>query len=526
MGRKRADCWSEYGEIQEGGSFKARRVKCSHCGHELTAHANRMKEHLRQCSSYRDALTKGQARQVDLSTVRYETRLGNDIQPEYSLPQIDTYRTHSCLRMGIVGGRPGSFIGPVHITAATMDRRAKLVCGCFSSDIVKSRQAGTQYGLPRNRVYKSFDAMIDKELRLPEAERMNFVAITTPNDLHFQQAMRAVQNGFHVMCEKPLCITEEEALQLQQEVRAKGVIFGVAHAYTAYPMVRQAREMVMNGHLGQILAVRVKYLQSSGMGERDRRVWANQAQRVGNSYCFGDIGIHAYNLMRYITGLHPLRLSACLNRIFGNRTLDDYGTCTIQLKGGGMCSITASKISQGRMNDLSIEIDGSMGSLEWHQENPSELVHRHVGLPKQIFSSNSGGFCDADYVRRAARLPQGHPEGFIEAFANLYNSFFNDIEAHDHDSLLFFFNSLYPTIYDGVDGMSFLYRCLESSQRDGCWIDFTSTLEAQPLFDTTSVPAIPSYEPLSVHSVPVPVPVSTDDAVSVNGNNKHTIVPN
>lgn len=522
MGRKKADCWSEYGEIEDGGGFKAKRVKCTHCGHELTAHANRMKDHLRVCGAYRDALGKGQARQVNLTTTRYETRIPPEIQAEFTIPTIQFSGPRNVLRMGIVGGRPGSFIGPIHITAATMDRRARLVCGCFSSDPTKSRQAGLAYNLPRNRIYKTFDAMIEKELRLPESERMNFLAITTPNDLHFSQALKAVRAGFHVMCEKPLCITEEEAIQLQQEVRNKGVIFAVAHAYTAYPMVRQAREMIHNGHIGQILAVRIKYLQSSGLIDRDRRSWVNQIQRIGASYCFGDIGIHAYNLLRYLTGLQPMRLSACLNHMFSNRTLDDYGVCTLQMKGGALCTIIASKVSQGHVNDLTVEIDGSIGSLEWRQENPGELIHRHIGLPKQVYSANGGGFSDAPYVKQSVRLPQGHPEGFIEAFANLYDSFFNDIESQARGEGIDLMNAKYPTITDGVEGINFLYRSIESSQREGEWVDFTYPLETS-IFDATTVPAIPSYESLNVHPIPVPVVVSPEESVgvSVAMNPKH-----
>ncbi len=293
------------------------------------------------------------------------------------------------LRMGLVGGGQGAFIGRVHAIAAVMDNRACLVAGALSSDPAKAKASAPDYDIKPERAYGSFKEMIAAELKLPAADRIDFVSVATPNHTHFEIAKAFAEAGFNVMCDKPLTFDLAQAEELAKVVAKTGVVFGVTHNYTGHPLVRQARDMVLSGELGEINAVRAFYIQgwlrtkleASGQKQAD---WHTDPKRSGAAGCFGDIGTHAYNLGRYITGLIPDQISCSLKSFVEGRPLDDYGTAVIRYANGGLGTVTASQISHGRENDIWIEIDGTKGSLEWHQENPNKMFVRCNGKPCQI----------------------------------------------------------------------------------------------------------------------------------------------
>src|SRR5262245_31566356 len=280
------------------------------------------------------------------------------------------------LRMGLVGGGRGSFIGRVHSMAAVMDHQAALVAGALSADPAKSRDSAADYGIAPERAYGSYQEMVEGERKLPEGERIDFVAVATPNNTHFEIARAFAEAGFNVMCDKPLTFELAEAEELAKVVQRTGVVFGVTHNYTGYPLVRLARDLVKSGELGEINAVRAFYIQGwlRRRLERDNQKqasWRTDPKRSGAAGCFGDIGTHAYNLGRFITGLLPDKLSCTLRTFEEGRALDDYGTAVIQYQNGALGTVTASQISHGRENDLWIEIDGTKGAVEWHQEEPN-----------------------------------------------------------------------------------------------------------------------------------------------------------
>jgi predicted dehydrogenase len=282
------------------------------------------------------------------------------------------------LRMGIVGGGQGSFIGRVHVTAAVLDNRAALVAGAFSSDAARSKASAADYDVPESRAYASYAEMFEKERALPAGERIDFVSVATPNHMHFPVAKAAIEAGFHVVCDKPLTLTLAEAEALAKLVAGSKGVFVVTHNYTGYPLVRQAREMILSGQLGEIQAIRTEYIQGwlrtrlENEGQK-QAAWRTDPTKSGAAGCFGDIGTHAYNLGRYMTGLLPEKISANLKIFVPDRPLDDYGHAVIRYENGALGTVTASQISHGRENDVRIQIDGTLGSLEWHQEEPNKM---------------------------------------------------------------------------------------------------------------------------------------------------------
>ena len=377
------------------------------------------------------------------------------------------------LRMGLIGGA-GGFIGRVHVIAATLDQRAALVAGALSSDPAKAKAAAPDFAIAPERAYGSYQEMIDAEARLPAGERIDFASIATPNHTHFAIAQALVQAGCNVLCDKPLAIEVREAETLAELVRTRGVVFAVTHNYTGYPLVRQAREMVRGGELGEINAVRAGYLQGSLRRERTpeqqrRFAWKTDPARAGISGCFGDIGIHAYNLVRFVTGLTPSRLGAQLCMFEPTGRLDDYGTAVLDC-GTALATITASRISHGHENDLWLEVDGTRGSLQWRQEEPNALVYRVNGLPQRTCTRGGGPYLGA-VAGRSTRIPAGHPEGFLEAFANVYTAVFDDIVRRAAGEPFAEEETLYPNVADGVDGIRFVAACVASS-RDGGWVPF------------------------------------------------------
>jgi predicted dehydrogenase len=369
------------------------------------------------------------------------------------------------LRMGLVGGG-GGFIGRVHALAAMLDNRAVLTAAALSSDPTKARALAPDFDIPPERAYGSYQEMAAEEARLPPSERIDFVSIATPNWTHFEIAKAFVERGFNVLCDKPMTFDVGQAEELAGIVERAGVVFAVTHNYTGYPLVRQARDMARSGELGEMHALRVCYLQGSLYRQRTpeqqrRFAWKTDPARAGISGCFGDIGIHAYNLVRFITGLVPAQLSCQLRTFHPEGRLDDYGTAVLRFENGALGTITASRVSHGRENDLWIEIDGTKGSLEWHQEEPNKLLLRVNGQPHRIYTR------DPAAGTLSCRLPAGHPEGFLEAFANLYTAVYDDVIARAVGGKWDISESLYPTAADGVDGMNFVTQCVASSFENG-----------------------------------------------------------
>ncbi|MFM8539410.1 MAG: Gfo/Idh/MocA family protein [Planctomycetaceae bacterium] len=379
------------------------------------------------------------------------------------------------LRMGIVGGGQGSFIGRVHVTAAVLDNRATLVAGAFSSDAARSKASAADYDVPAGRAYGSSTEMFERERWLPEGERIDFVSIATPNHMHFPVAKAALAAGFHVVCDKPLTLTLAEAEELARLVDASRSVFVVTHNYTGYPLVRQAREMILGGELGEIQAVRAEYIQGwlrtrlESEGQK-QAAWRTDPARSGAAGCFGDIGTHAYNLGRSMTGLLPDAISAHLKVFVPDRPLDDYGHAVIRYANGALGTVTASQISHGRENDLRIQIDGTLGSLEWRQEEPNQMLVRHNGKPHFLYTRDPNAPFTNDAGRAACRLPSGHPEAFFEAFANVYRAGFDAMAAALTGGSFERVDTIYPNVRDGVEGMYFIEQSVASSNADGAWL--------------------------------------------------------
>jgi predicted dehydrogenase len=382
-----------------------------------------------------------------------------------------------------VGGGQGSFIGRVHSMAAVMDHRAALVAGALSSDAARARASAADYGLAPERAYGSYQEMLDGERKLPEGERIDFVAIATPNNTHFEIARTFAEAGFNVMCDKPLTFDLAQAEELAKIVQRTGVVLGVTHNYTGYPLVRLARDLVKAGELGEINAVRAFYIQGWLRSRQERggslekqASWRTDPKRSGAAGCFGDIGTHAYNLGRFITGLLPEQVSCVLRTFVPSRELDDYGTSTIRYANGALGTVTASQISPGRENDLWIEIDGTKASLEWHQEEPNKMTVRATGKPHQIYSRDPNAPYLTDSARSSCRLPGGHPEAFFEAFANVYVAAYEDMVKRATGQKFDGAHSLYPNVADGVDGMNFITQCVASSRQNGAWLSLKHPL--------------------------------------------------
>jgi predicted dehydrogenase len=376
------------------------------------------------------------------------------------------------IRMGMVGGGQGAFIGGVHRIAAALDQQIELVCGAFSSDPERSRASGQDFFLPEARCYGDFATMMAEEAKLPKGERMDFVAIVTPNHVHFPAAKAALEAGFHVLSDKPATFNLEEAKALAALVKKTGLQYGLTHNYTGYPMVKQAREMVHTGKLGKIRKVVVEYPQgwlATALEKEDQKqaAWRTDPKRSGAAGCIGDIGTHAENLAEYITGLRIKELAADLTAFVDGRRLDDDGNILLRFEGGAKGILHASQISVGEENALNIRIYGEKGGIEWHQMEPNTLLVKHLDQPTQIY--RTGGAYLSESAAAHARIPAGHPEGYLEAFANIYRNFAAQLSARlsgepapdqTHD---------YPTIEDGVRGMAFIEAVVQSSQNNAAW---------------------------------------------------------
>ena len=376
------------------------------------------------------------------------------------------------LRMALVGGGQGSFIGRVHATAAVLDNRADLVAGALSSDPVKAKASAPDYDICDARAYTSYQELIESESQLPADERIDFVSVATPNHTHFDIAKQAVDAGFNVMCDKPMTFDLPQAEALAAAVDASGVVFAVTHNYTGYPLVRQARQMILDGELGEINAIRARYVQGwlrtrIETDDQKQATWRTDPARSGAAGCWGDIGTHAYNLGRYMTGLLPETVRCHLKTFETGRQLDDYGTAIVQYQNGALGTVTASQISHGRENEITIEIDGTLGALEWNQEEPNKMMFRRNGHPHQLYTRDPNAPFMNAAGQAACRLPSGHPEAFFEAFANVYRSAYDDIVLRASNQKFDGVNSVYPNVNDGLEGMYFIQQCVASSQQDG-----------------------------------------------------------
>ncbi|MDD4350510.1 MAG: Gfo/Idh/MocA family oxidoreductase [Opitutales bacterium] len=377
------------------------------------------------------------------------------------------------LRMGMVGGGRGAFIGAVHRMAAALDGKIELVAGCFSSDPDKSRASGEDLFLDPSRVYSDFAEMARRESTLPLGERIDFVSIVVRNDLHAKVAKCFLDAGIHVICEKPLAFSMDEARAIKASVERSGCVFALTHNYTGYPMVKEARAMVKAGKLGRIIKVVAEYPQGYAITalktETDGAIsnWRMDPSVAGVSNCIGDIGSHAENLARYITGLEIEELAAELSTFIPGRPLDDDGNMLIRYKGGAKGVLYASQVSTGDENNLNIRVYGTEASIEWHQEHPNELILKFAEQPRQVW--RRGNSYNGPEAARNTRTPFGHPEAFIEAFANVYlaaaEAIADAIQGNSKPEGGYDF----PTIEDGMAGMAFIQAAVASSRANAAW---------------------------------------------------------
>ena len=371
------------------------------------------------------------------------------------------------LRFGLIGGGEGAFIGQVHRIAAELDGLAELVCGTFGSTPERSQRAGPAiYGLPQARCYGTFAAMFAAEQALPAGERMQFVVIATPNHVHCEAALGALDAGFHVVCDKPLCLDLQQALELERAVAASGLEFAVTYNYTGYPMLKEAQALVASGALGALRRVQCEYLQgwlAQPQGDNKQADWRTDPARAGLAGAFGDIGSHAENLIRFVSGLDIVEVCADLTTFVPGRALDDDGNVLLRLSGGARGVMSISQVAVGRENGLALAVYGERGSLRWQQRDANSLSVRWLDGPEELRRSGSAGL--SAEATAAARLPAGHPEGYLEAFANIYRQFYARLGGSAAAE--------FPGIDAGVAGMRFIDAVVRSSAA-GAWLPLST----------------------------------------------------
>ena len=376
------------------------------------------------------------------------------------------------LRYAMVGGGRDAFIGGVHRKAAALDGQIELVAGALSSSPDKARASGRDLFLADDRNHASWQDLLADELKRPPEERIDFVSIVTPNHLHYPVAQAFVEAGFHVVCDKPLVHTGAQARDLVAAVKKQGTVFGVTYNYTGYPLVRQMRHMVQSGAIGTVRKVVVEYHQGwlatavEDSGSK-QAAWRVDPALSGAAGAMGDIGSHAENLLSTVTGLEIESICADLSAMGAGRTLDDDGNMLLRLSGGARGVLIASQICTGSENDLRLRVSGTTGSLLWSQENPNQLLHMPLEGAPRTLTRASAGLCEA--AQRASRLPAGHPEGFIEAFANVYLGVAADIRAHLQGVAADPLAADYPRVEDGARGVHFIEKVLESSRSTTKW---------------------------------------------------------
>ena len=377
--------------------------------------------------------------------------------------------------MGMVGGGPGSFIGAVHRMAANLDGQIELVCGCFSSSPAKSLETGRSLYLPEDRIYGTYQEMIEREAALPVGERMDFVSIVTPNHMHFGPAMLALEKGFDVAMDKPMTYTLDEAKQLRDKVKESGRLLLLTHTYTGYPMVKEARERVRRGDLGKIRLIYVEYpqgwLYTDCSATNKQAAWRVDPKRSGKAGCMGDIGTHAFNLAEYISGLRTEALCGEVHTFVPDRLLDDDGAALLRYEGGARGVLMASQVAVGQENSLSIRVYGEKGGLEWRQEEPNTLLMRWPDRQPEVIRTGGAGLSACATAN--TRTPAGHPEGYLEAFANLYCHFAAALQARlageEPDPI----DLDFPSAEEGVRGMQFIEAIVSTKNSNQKWILLT-----------------------------------------------------
>jgi len=376
----------------------------------------------------------------------------------------------SKLRMGMVGGGEGAFIGEVHRIAAAIDREIELVCGAFSSDSERSKRSGSAMHLPQERVYSDYQEMMDAEASLPENERMQLVAIVTPNHLHFPVAEAALNAGFHVMSDKPATLSLKEALSLRDILSETGLLYGLTHTYTGYPLVKEARARVAEGALGKIRKVVVEYPQGWLAEPPADDIWRMDPAKAGCSSCMGDIGVHAFNLAEFVTNLKVTEICADLTSFVEGRVLDDDGSVLLRFNNGAKGVLMASQVSVGEENALKIRVYGEKAGLEWSQQEPNTLWMKWNDKPTEMLRTGYGYL--GAMATANTRTPHGHPEGYLEAFANLYTAFAEQIRAKQEGRAPGQRAEDLPGIDAAVRGMTFIELAVAAGASDVKWHPF------------------------------------------------------
>tara|TARA_Y200000002_G_scaffold371235_1_gene367662 strand:+ start:237 stop:1385 length:1149 start_codon:yes stop_codon:yes gene_type:complete len=377
------------------------------------------------------------------------------------------------IRIGMVGGGKDAFIGGVHRIALRLDGYYELVAGSFSSNFDNSKETGKNLGLAEDRIYKTYQEMAEKESA--RSDGIDVVSIVTPNHLHVPIAKIFANKGIHIICDKPLALSSEEAIDLKNIVENKKLIFALTHNYTGYPMVRHARSLIQKGDLGSIRVIQAEYpqdwlttkVEDNGLKQAE---WRTDPKRSGEGGCIGDIGTHAFNLIRFITGLEVDELSADIHTFVKGRLLDDNAQIMLRFKEGAKGAIWSSQVAVGNENNLKIRVFGENGGLEWKQEDPNYLYHTKFGHPTQIITRGSSSA--GKEANEVTRIPSGHPEGYLEGFANIYSDVCKVLFAQINKQNYEHSNDCYPTIYDGIEGMRFIETVLESSKNNSKWVRF------------------------------------------------------
>lgn len=381
--------------------------------------------------------------------------------------------------MGMIGGGKDAFIGAIHRIAANMDGQIELVCGALSMHADVAQESGKMLFLPEDRTYNTYDEMFDAEAQRPANERMDFVTIVTPNFAHFAPAMHALEHGFNVVIEKPITFTLEEAKQLKQKLDETGLMLLLTHTYAGYPMVKEAKQLIKSGALGKVRKIYVEYIQGwlSRLSEREGNAqasWRTDPKKSGKSGCMGDIGTHAAHLAEYISGLKITELNASLNIVVDGRMLDDDGAVLLRFEDNATGTLIASQVAAGEENALKIRVYGENGSLEWEQMEPNTLIVKWLDKPAEILRAGSG-YTDrlSSYATHNSRTPGGHPEGYLEAFGNLYRNFALTLSAKIEGTEPKPEWLDFPGIEEGIRGMAFINNVVASNESNEKWTTYT-----------------------------------------------------
>lgn len=381
------------------------------------------------------------------------------------------------LRLGMIGGGQGAFIGAVHRIAARIDGEYELVCGAFSSNAEKSQASGLLLGLPASRSYSSYQELIEKEKQLPEDERVQVISIVTPNHVHFAPTKLALENGFHVVLDKPMTFSLDEAKELDKVVKASGKLFCLTHTYTGYPMIKEAKQLIKAGAIGTVKKVYVEYPQGwlstflEGDDNNKQASWRTDPGKSGIAGAMGDIGTHAFNLAEYVTGLQVTKICADINIVVEGRKLDDDGAALLKFNNGASGVLTATQIAAGEENNVKIRVYGEKGGLEWYQSDANSLTVMYTDKPAETW--RTGGGYTSSFAQHNTRTPAGHPEGYLEAFANLYRNFALTVKAGLEGKEATPEELDFPGIEEGIRGMAFIENVIASGKSDVKWTDFT-----------------------------------------------------